>query len=168
MIKRGAGGGEGGEGTGGAGQYPAFSRNGIARASLSKRRDYPPSPPSPLRTAPPPSSGSSSSLHETSRLLSRMKHGNRGIFDILRSMSFDLVDHICSTTKTSDFFRTKFYGLGSGFGLRVKRSAKCYSSNLGAKPRGRKKAVPGVGEKPDRCTDKARRSHLHRRLPCSS
>ena len=31
--------------------------------------------------------------------------------------------------------------------IRAKASAKCYSSSLGAKTRGRKKAVPGVGEK---------------------
>ena len=36
--------------------------------------------------------------------------------------------------------------------IRVEASAKCYSSNLAAKPRGRIKAVPGVGERPDSYT----------------
>ena len=49
--------------------------------------------------------------------------------------------------------------------IRVKASAKCYSSNLGAKPRGRKKAVPGVGEKPYSCTEKRKTISLASSAP---
>ena len=44
------------------------------------------------------------------------------------------------------------YGLIPNY-IRVKASAKCSSSNLGAKPRGREKFVPGVGDKPYICTE---------------
>ena len=50
--------------------------------------------------------------------------------------------------------------------VRVTASRKYRSTYLGAKPRGRKKTVPGVGKKPTGCREIARRRHIHGHLPC--
>ena len=62
-------------------------------------------------------SDATSSLYRITELLSRIKHGNRGIF---HDTTLSLVDHLFpQKEKMPDLFRTKLIliGVGSGLGL---------------------------------------------------